>query len=1472
MKYASVIILLLIVRESFCQFGAGKSLHVEEDGIGIGIAYCYPFSEIQSDEFSIDFWIFSMKYAGEVGIFLSIATEEDDNLMMIAPYYGLFFKSSTFFKWDRPDNNGIDERQWDHYAFTVSSITGALEIYMNGEKVKYVVNPGEPPLIKTYNRSLPWSIVIGNDQDSVLGGWEEKSHGAGSIDELRFWKTALTQSEIKSIMHKQVTRQSHSNLVAHWPFNEGRGIFSSEVVSNDPKLQFTLATVKNTREQMIHKNTIAIEDALLHDPSIIWTDSLARTQGPGMTLDLAPHTKKLIQIRDLTDVGNYRIISLSKGTILEGSTHNQIPIGSVISTDVFLLADIAINEIVVLIFQANGISQRIDFNYLPPIVAYDFEAMQKEDSLVWDTEILFPPHIKSEGHTYEILIMSLPKRGLLYQKVGRSRENVSKVTEPGYIIGAYVLLHYKAAMNDFGSNYSSFLYKVVDSARRHDQHAVDNLPTHKVTINISPTNDIPRPDKMEHNYATEQGVPLIVEIGSHDDDGEDVIVSIKSLPKNAKLYLLDENNNVIRSLTKSTTGNDEVEMWPIEVVNFSSEWTSDQWSANKSIGRPDQLAHTNNEESWSALTIDGGCIDRGVGAPFYTEFLHWRVNQSTYIKKVYLYSNTGGGHVVGVEAFNPHTSSWTRLYTGETKTPSLLYSIESPFGLCETFFKSSEIRVFFDTCHTKGWNEIDGSLIVGTNDPNTGHISPGEKLLYVPGKSFVGEDVFVFELLDCAGDRFRKSKPLYAVVNVTRTTAHNHLEVLSGKRTDVPLTGEPPFVLLVPPVEGHLVYEGEVLNQLDYIEGFPSYVILKEACKEDGFSDIFSIASGSPTSPAQVFALVNCRNPSSGFSYGIVIGCSIAGVASVIGIFIALKLHQSRQQVGKLRTDGMVAEDCARAIAEMKIDEVDYLHDLEHPSNIQQYFIEIIKSLKVYRCFLPDALLAQLQGDSDDRRWITYPAVSPPGENGHNVAVLFSDIKGSTRIWEVIPHSMKNVLLVHNEVIRELLSKHSGYEVKTIGDAFMVTFECPLQACLCAVNIQLNLQKAHWPRELTEIPMFRRTAIWGGLILRIGICHGEVQTEYNQITGRTDYFGATVNKAARLEKACVPGCVCTSADVLSQVSVSALQKNDIIITSKDPIKLKGVSGMCDIVILLPRELKNRILELIDLDQNLEVNPLVNSTSDRASTKSAVSGGLAAVTKDSIFSTIAKIDTHITDYDMERCNHICTASLESILDALNRTFGTVITAFNTSVLVSWGAVRRTDKHFEKGLYFTGMIHETCSTSIGLVSGTVHSTTIGIQQRFKTVVGRPLVLACYLCEAAHEYNMNALFGNYAKPKSSSHVTDNDIMHFGECAADTQYDDLLSLSKFLRPVDVWSYNHCLMGHSYKVQMVIYQINTAAINNQNRHPDDEEVKNTNWDESHWSLFEDGDYLAMHLTDHGLAVSKKLRETDTHMRNSIIF
>lgn len=158
-----------------------------------------------------------------------------------------------------------------------------------------------------------------------------------------------------------------------------------------------------------------------------------------------------------------------------------------------------------------------------------------------------------------------------------------------------------------------------------------------------------------------------------------------------------------------------------------------------------------------------------------------------------------------------------------------------------------------------------------------------------------------------------------------------------------------------------------------------------------------------------------------------------------------------------------------------------------------------------------------------------------------DLAMIFTDIKSSTALWEAYPVPMRSAIKTHNMVMRRQLRLIGGYEVKTEGDAFMVCFPTATSALLWCFSVQAALLEAPWPAEILSSDHCREyrdsddNVIFRGLSVRMGIHWGNPVCEMDPITRRMDYFGPMVNRAARVSGAADGGQIYVSSDFIGEV-------------------------------------------------------------------------------------------------------------------------------------------------------------------------------------------------------------------------------------------------------------------------------------------------------------------------------------------------
>ena len=137
------------------------------------------------------------------------------------------------------------------------------------------------------------------------------------------------------------------------------------------------------------------------------------------------------------------------------------------------------------------------------------------------------------------------------------------------------------------------------------------------------------------------------------------------------------------------------------------------------------------------------------------------------------------------------------------------------------------------------------------------------------------------------------------------------------------------------------------------------------------------------------------------------------------------------------------------------------------------------------------------------------------------VSFLFTDIVGSTRLWEKFPNQMGEALARHDSLIRSAVEDHAGFVFKTVGDAVYAAFQSPRDSLEAAIDSQRALSSEDW----TEI---------GDLKVRMGIHAGAAEFRDG------DYFGSTFSRVSRIEGAAHGGQI-----LLSRIAVELLEEESL---------------------------------------------------------------------------------------------------------------------------------------------------------------------------------------------------------------------------------------------------------------------------------------------------------------------------------------
>jgi len=202
------------------------------------------------------------------------------------------------------------------------------------------------------------------------------------------------------------------------------------------------------------------------------------------------------------------------------------------------------------------------------------------------------------------------------------------------------------------------------------------------------------------------------------------------------------------------------------------------------------------------------------------------------------------------------------------------------------------------------------------------------------------------------------------------------------------------------------------------------------------------------------------------------------------------------------------------------------------------------------RSWVADALTADRVTALQTFRDLFSADVLRPGDEVAvgRIALLFSDLKGSTALYQSIGDaSAYHLVRDHFAFMAKVIRDHEGAIVKTIGDAVMAAFVSPTQAVEAAIDIQRQIaafnRETHVEEGVASPP----------IVIKLGVHSGP--TIAVTLNDRLDYFGSTVNMAARLQGQSDGGDVVLSPEIIQDPSVAPLLAG--LQMSRDQASLKG---------------------------------------------------------------------------------------------------------------------------------------------------------------------------------------------------------------------------------------------------------------------------------------------------------------------------
>ena len=163
-----------------------------------------------------------------------------------------------------------------------------------------------------------------------------------------------------------------------------------------------------------------------------------------------------------------------------------------------------------------------------------------------------------------------------------------------------------------------------------------------------------------------------------------------------------------------------------------------------------------------------------------------------------------------------------------------------------------------------------------------------------------------------------------------------------------------------------------------------------------------------------------------------------------------------------------------------------------------------------------------------------------------SLTFLFTDLKGSTALYERVGDlAAFDLVRAHFHALLEIISSEKGAVVKTIGDAVMATFIRPEHAIVAGLRMRAAMDALNAARGTSD------------LVVKIGIHEGPCLAV--MLNERQDYFGQTVNIAARVQGLATSQAIHVTGPVIDAPAVAAILDKEAITPIQKQAALRGIA-------------------------------------------------------------------------------------------------------------------------------------------------------------------------------------------------------------------------------------------------------------------------------------------------------------------------
>lgn len=681
----------------------------------------------------------------------------------------------------------LEKEEWKIIVVKWSTKTGLVEGYVDWE----------PLISETINKTIGkhispevW-VLLGQDTDSALPipPWDAPNDDEyyGYVDEIFLWKRQVEISDLKDFFTKKaldLNSQTAQGLVAHWPFSEGYGYISTDVISG-----WNLYLGGGNDGVLVPFQETAVP---------LWVISSTPVYKNEFTTSYVPNQNKLLEIPvndPDSDTITITVTSIPEGKIYIYDSNVEGFIGKEISSVPKVLSGnklwyISSKQVLPenkdsftysVSDGSNDVQATISLQANSRPVAYSFSNYTYEDTL---TVVRLLAHDTDED-SLTFTISSFPSNGTLYHF-----ESQEPIQEGDIISDIYNRILYLPDKDQFGKALSKFSFMVNDGVQ-------STIGT--ISMTVEQVSDVPIAPVL--TYETDEEVPILISFDSvYDSDPNDFVLikHITKLPTYGTLYQQTEKGRGSPILTLEGPIIETPRQYTSHVFNYSSHYDyHGTYTANDTRGPPDCLErfcdatpHQDCETSWSPLTQSEGIDGKGL------EFLEIGIDDAVYLTQVEVYENLSPGTVFQIDALiidpnkdieqtltemqvdsfissdniettittvttttskilnnTEQTQNYNRLTIWQGEPQQGLFPVARIFSptICETDLKAIGVRVWMNTSAINGWNEVDSIAVIGSYEQRPrGLVVGGKGLWYVPPKDWYGQVTINYQVYDCS--------------------------------------------------------------------------------------------------------------------------------------------------------------------------------------------------------------------------------------------------------------------------------------------------------------------------------------------------------------------------------------------------------------------------------------------------------------------------------------------------------------------------------------------------------------------------------------------------------------------------------------------------------------------------------------------------------------------------------------------------